>query len=949
MLSHADGASQVFGLTDPNLGANQGIGAASGFGDANAVGGGIYASPGSAAGVGTATALSPYVKYTAMPQVGGVTQGAWWGHPNPLGFKDNGGAGDLVTFGTPMSGAVGKVRVFTSQDSGYTWAPPASDAYAVKPSGWTPGDGDGLNSVCQDSTGAVHILLKLASGSLYYMRVTLTRDGSGHVTGYTTVTGFTSNIDVSTLTGPSVDVRGQIFIATTGTSVETLMLAIGCSGASNHQLVYLSKATSLTPTAVSNFTDLSGTASTMSLWMDGGAAAGGMYDHGFSIQQHPSSKDLYVFCGNLVTEPQTTTQLGVLWSRATVSGATWTAGATNHVLGASGVSANGCFFGGTDVTANYVWAGFMNYDTGTGQGPKFLKVDSSGTLTVAGPTSPTLASFTDQATCFLTFHVHSDETRISAAWARDSSVDTGHWGRFHLSAGQWNGVAWILQLSDTGTTHGVDASAQNFAYGLSKVAGWDGGLAAIITDCTGTSFSGGLVSLTLAATELVSSGSVGTSAGVGAASGVGAALAPAAGTSTGVGAATGTALALAPAAGTAAGVGSATGTALALAPAVGTSAGVGAASGVGGALAPAVGTAAGVGSASAVAGGSTLSADGTSAGVGTASGVGAAISQAFGFMFPPPIAVANGFGISTAAAVGTSAGVATVTGVSPSGSTVDAVGTAAGTSTVSGVGFGFSPAAGTAAGTGTATAVGVAAAQADGFALGQTGVTGFTAYAIAATGTAAGTSTAFSNNNVAVGTAAGVATVTAVGVQAWQADGFSLGQTGVTGFGTAAYTTTGTSAGVGAASGVGAAVFQGVGNSSGTGAATGAGNALVLSVGTSAGVATVTAVGFGFSPSVGTSAGLATVSGTARAVGAAAGTSAGTTNVTGFALATARSVGTAAGVGTALAYMLVPLPPIFVVPGTFYEPLVLSSGGSVQAKPSLAGVTPLVGKYVGIV
>lgn len=462
--------------------------------------------------------------YTLLPQFNGKAQGAWWTRPGKAAsVRDNKGARDWLIFGHDADGTGNALHIATSQDNGGTWnwCPyPKASALDTGLGLGNIGDGGGIEYATQDSTGNIHLTFKLPSGSPYYFRLTPTRDLYGHVTGYT---GLTAGLDLSSLTGPNGgDYRASAHIVTDGTSAERLAVCVTCDGANNGQYVYISLASSLTPTALSDFKDLAGTASTMSLAYNQTAAGGGAYDHAYGLGQLGSSKDLYIFGGNVIAEPATTVATGIVYVRLTTSGSTWTVGSTLTAPVAGVGAQNGAWFGGVCGTANYVWCMYFDYQTGH---PYFMRVDSSGTLTdpVASIGTPTLPTFAASVSCLGAFNVSSDETRIWGAFTRDTTTDTGGWGTFHQTGFFWDGSTWTLYTTDRANAHGIQARAQAFGYGHGgSVDPTFDGLQVVMSECVGTSFTGLLAVATVMGGTVASGAQL--AAGVAAAASVQAAL-----------------------------------------------------------------------------------------------------------------------------------------------------------------------------------------------------------------------------------------------------------------------------------------------------------------------------------------------------------------------------------------------------------------------------------------
>ncbi|MBK8475661.1 MAG: hypothetical protein IPL39_04955 [Opitutaceae bacterium] len=132
---------------------------------------GTVASAEAVLSVTTPARTTSYTALQDLPVVDGGPRGCWYNAENAI-VRDRVG-GDLVGFFPGNS----KLMAAVSRDSGRTWS-----MLSPNPSFWLPNSG----SICQSADGKIHILYNtLYSGGGAYARFTLVRDGSGHITNFT--------------------------------------------------------------------------------------------------------------------------------------------------------------------------------------------------------------------------------------------------------------------------------------------------------------------------------------------------------------------------------------------------------------------------------------------------------------------------------------------------------------------------------------------------------------------------------------------------------------------------------------------------------------------------------------------------------------------------------------------------------------------------------------------
>jgi hypothetical protein len=407
----------------------------------------------------------------AAPDLSGVAQWQHWGHGQPVVVRDNHGNHELFTFGSPGAPS-GALLLLRSSDDGdhWTWASP--DTYAVPVASETNA---GLMSVAQDSAGTLH-LLYFRSGTLdvVYYRMSLTYS-AGQITGYTALAG-----PIPIPGSYSGDRRGLIRVVTTAAGGEVLAVLVTASDPGGTRLQGSICITStLAPASGADFRSLDGAGDTATMIVDDARGVGGSHDHNILFAQLGSSRDLWVFTGNVPAEPGPTSPATINRLRLTATGATWSPGPL--IDG----STPGAWLLGVAGTANSAWAMLGRYADGQ---VLFARVNAGGVYEepIAAIPSPVSDARINQ-TQFGVFIVNPDETRIWAIFTRDPGPQ-GNWYDFTPTGAYWNGSTW--QLRDD-LPQG-DTGAIAYAEGLAGSVGWDTGVVGLMTKTNGTSFNGAI-------------------------------------------------------------------------------------------------------------------------------------------------------------------------------------------------------------------------------------------------------------------------------------------------------------------------------------------------------------------------------------------------------------------------------------------------------------------------
>ncbi len=235
----------------------------------------------------------------------------------------------------------------------------------------------------------------------------------------------------------------------------------------------------LAPTSAADFQSLDGAGDTATMIVDDARGVGGSHDHHILFAQLGSSRDLWVFSGNVPAEPGPISPATINRVRLTATGSTWTPGAV--IDG----SMSGAWLLGVAGTAHYAWAMLGRYADGQ---ILFARVNAGGAYEepVAAIPSPVNDARINQ-TQFGVFTVNPDETRIWAIFTRDPGPQ-GNWYDFTPTGAYWNGSTWLLRDD---LPQG-NAGAIAYAEGLAGSVGWDTGVVGLMTKTDGTSFNGAI-------------------------------------------------------------------------------------------------------------------------------------------------------------------------------------------------------------------------------------------------------------------------------------------------------------------------------------------------------------------------------------------------------------------------------------------------------------------------
>jgi len=416
-------------------------------------------------------AAKDHVPMRTAPGLSGVAQWQHWGAGQPVVLRDNHGNHELFTFGSPGAPS-GKLHLLRSSDEGDTWSWVSPDTYAQ------PVDSEinaGVMSVAQDGAGTVH-LLYFRSGYLdvAYYRMTLTYS-AGAITGYTALTG--PIVIPGSYNG---DTRAVIRTVRTAGGAEVLAVLVTASDPGGSRLQGSMCITStLAPASAADFKNLAGAGGAATRIVDDVRGIGGSHDHTILFAQLDSSRDLWVFSGNVPAEPGPTASTTINRVQLTATGQTWTPGTLTDG------STSNAWLMGIAGTARYVWVMFGRYADGQ---VRFARVNAAGGYEepVASIPSPVSDARIDQ-TQFGVFTVNPDETRIWAIFTRDPGPQ-GSWYDFTPTAAYWSGSAWQVR----GDAPRGDTGAISYAEGFASSLGWDTGVVGLMTKTDGTSFNGAI-------------------------------------------------------------------------------------------------------------------------------------------------------------------------------------------------------------------------------------------------------------------------------------------------------------------------------------------------------------------------------------------------------------------------------------------------------------------------
>jgi len=378
----------------------------------------------------TFTSILPMPAPTLQAQQGIVS-----GTPSIVQDQMPGAAGDLIM---PVFGSDGFWYLYASRDGGRTWA------YLKAPSASTTSHTGGI---CQDTVNYnLHFVVNATGDpNIYYSRVALVRDASGHVTGFTWDADRVL-IGAAPSDADATDVRFQIIEAVDGLGVKVLALAYlydpaAPSYSSTLALLKTTEKAGVKPGATTDFVGLDGgaketvvTTTPVDTGSPGCSPFWNIHDLLIGLAQHPVSHTLYVFRGPAgdpaVCSGSANQQSVVLWRyTADATGASFTLASpkAGEVL-STGTSSQTAHWGGTFPTQDSIWICF----TGPG-GPQFDRVTSDGAYHAKVLPNPDPSG---SVAGYVAMAVNATQTGAWATWVGSGNTYTETW------SGHWNGASW---------------------------------------------------------------------------------------------------------------------------------------------------------------------------------------------------------------------------------------------------------------------------------------------------------------------------------------------------------------------------------------------------------------------------------------------------------------------------------------------------------------------------
>ncbi len=396
----------------------------------------------------SSTCVAQYVPLAPMPAHDGTPVGPWL-TADPEIIKDVQG-GDLVAFfegNTSLHAAV-------SKDNGTSWS-------------WVDGPNVGALGVpgvpgpfIQDDDGKVQ-LIYFQVGAIGYARLTLARDGGGHVTGFS----VDANVALPTNVNTSGYVRTQLVAGKDGAGNRTLVYVTydENSAGGRIQAGKTSVSSGWLPQATADFVSLSNAAGATTIatlpFVNGFE---GSHNASVQLAQHPISRDLWFQWGPIDTTDGITGNTNhVVRLRATPSGTGWTLGTPSTVEPFAGGFAAG--LGSVYTTPNFVW--LMHFSPSRG-----LVIDraaSDGTVVDSAIPSP-LTTPHSGGYISLVVDATTESRAYAGGWiSSDSAGGADFWAKY------WNGSSWqtFEQPNPPGDVNGIGHSV-----------GWNGGLALVQLD-----------------------------------------------------------------------------------------------------------------------------------------------------------------------------------------------------------------------------------------------------------------------------------------------------------------------------------------------------------------------------------------------------------------------------------------------------------------------------------
>ncbi len=409
-------------------GASDGGGTADGGGTGD--GGGTADGGGPPPGDGGATTLSDFSSFPNAPGQTDATPGIVQAAPSIVQDRKPGAAGDLMmlVWGSSAWG------LYVSPDEGASWR------YVTGPGSST---GTHTGGLAQDTVNFnLHVLMNSdADSNLYYSRIHLTRDGNGHVSGWT---WDASHILVTaapkdTSGGDATDVKFQITEAIDGQGNHLLATAYlysyqAANGSTHYSRVAAKKTTAaagVTPAATADFVKLDGTAGeTIVSDLSGiytGSASYEIHDLVMNIAQHPVDKSINVFRGAMEGS------LGSMvrrWRYTTGASSTF---ALDSAVNGAILLADGAFggpsFGGTFVTQDSIWIAAVDPSNNL----RIDRIDATGTYQASAIGGPGRSAYT----AYVNVALNQLQNEAWAMWV-DANAGSETWAGHAV----WNGAAW---------------------------------------------------------------------------------------------------------------------------------------------------------------------------------------------------------------------------------------------------------------------------------------------------------------------------------------------------------------------------------------------------------------------------------------------------------------------------------------------------------------------------
>lgn len=382
-----------------------------------------------------------------------------WPCGSPVGFRDNGGAHDLcvVTFNE----VTGRTEIQVSADNGLTWT-----TVMAASQGWYS---NRMNSVCQTSDGKVH--LTKSEIDQCYARFTLTRDGSGHVTGWTQDVGDVRiPSHVPNGQGTSYHAWAHISVVTDGNGAERLFISsmvsygiadeFGHDSSTNRGVIEAVCTHGLAPNSSSDFFSLAGVAGTQTtLYTYATTELFNSHDSWICHEQLGGSKSIWLLSGRANNETiNDTMRLGYLERQEIIpDGANWTVGSRTEI--GHNTTGLGWVLSSVDASATQI---FVLMRAGS-DGLRIDRINADGSYTAnAIPVEAAPAAHGQ-------LQVSADGADIWCSWVRQNepAVNTGDLRIVH---GHYDGSSWT-KVVDTNSTYYT-----NTAYPMtSRVDGVIGG------------------------------------------------------------------------------------------------------------------------------------------------------------------------------------------------------------------------------------------------------------------------------------------------------------------------------------------------------------------------------------------------------------------------------------------------------------------------------------------